>query len=128
MSGQILVDTDIVIDFLRGDKQAVVYFKAEAGSICFSVITVAEIFTGIRNRQEEAEVERLFAIFPVIAATTEIAREAGRLVRQYRLSHSVEIPDAFIAATCLASGCVLHTLNTRHYPMFKELKPPYAKA
>ncbi len=127
MSRNVLIDTDIVIDFLRGDKQALSHFKIESRSICFSVVTVAEIYAGIKGKKEEVEVERLFSIFPVIAATNEIAREAGKLVKQYRPSHSVEIPDAFIAATCLVSDSELHTLNARHYPMFKGLKPPYKK-
>jgi predicted nucleic acid-binding protein len=74
-----------------------------------------------------SEVERLFSIFPVIATTNEIAREAGIFVKQSRPSHSVEIPDTIIAATCLLSGSELHTLNIKHYPMFKDLKPPYKK-
>jgi hypothetical protein len=37
------------------------------------------------------------------AVTTEIVLEAGKLVNHYRPSHSVEIPDAIITATCLIS-------------------------
>src|SRR5271157_5007682 len=127
MSRDILIDTDIVIDFLRGDKQAIMHFKTCSDLICFSAITVAEIYAGIKGKKEESEVERLFSIFPVIATTHEIAREAGRLVKLYRPSHSVEIPDGVIAATCLISGSDLHTLNVKHYPMFLDLKPPYKK-
>jgi predicted nucleic acid-binding protein len=127
MNNSILIDTDIVIDLLRGDRQALAYFKSNSDKICFSAITVAEIYSGIKGKREESEVERLFSIFPVVAATNEIAREAGRFVKQYRPSHSVEIPDAVIAATCLLSGSDLCTLNSKHYPMFKDLKPPYRK-
>ena len=123
-----LIDTDITIDFLRGDRQAVTYFKTESKSICFSAITIAEIYAGIRNQKEEAEIERLFSIFPVIAITAEISREAGKLVQRYRASHSVEIPDAIIAATCLISGWELQTLNVKHYPMMGSLNPPYRKS
>jgi len=127
MRNNVLIDTDIVIDFLRGDKQAIVHFKALSDSISFSVITVAEIYAGIKGRKEEIEIERLFSIFPVITTTNEIAREAGKFVKQYRLSHSVEIPDAIVAATCLASGLELHTLNVKHYPMLNDINPPYNK-
>ena len=127
MSRNILIDTDIVIDFLRGDKQVLSHFKSVSDSICFSAITVAEIYAGIKGKKEESEVERLFSIFPVIATTNEIARVAGRFVKQYRPSHSIEVPDAVIAATCLVSDSELHTLNSKHYPMFKDLKPPYKK-
>jgi len=127
MNAHILVDTDIAIDFLRGNRQALAYFKKESEAICFSVVTVAEIHAGVRNKKEEAEIERLFSVFPVADVTREIAREAGRLVGMYHSSHSVEIPDAIVAATCLVSGLRLHTLNTRHYPMFKDLLPPFRK-
>ena len=127
MSSGILIDTDIVIDFLRGDRLAVAQLKTFSDAICFSAITVAEIYTGIKGKKEESEVERLFSLFPVVAATNEIAHEAGSLVKQYRPSHSVELPDAIIAATCLVSGLELHTLNVKHYPMFNNLKPPYRK-
>ena len=127
MNRAILIDTDIVIDFLRGDKKAISHLKAKSEFICFSAITVAEIYAGIKGKKEEVEVERLFSIFPVIETTNKIAMEAGKLVRQYHPSHSVEIPDAIIAATCLISGSELNTLNIKHYPMFEGLKPPYRK-
>jgi predicted nucleic acid-binding protein len=127
MSRNILIDTDIVIDFLRGDKHALSHLKSQSDLICFSAITVAEIYAGIKGKKEESEVERLFSIFPVIAASNEIAREAGKLVKQYRPSHAVEIPDGIIAATCVIAELELHTLNIKHYPMFKDLKPPYKK-
>ena len=127
MKRSLLVDTDIVIDFLKGKEQAVSFFKTNSYSIIFSVITVAEIYAGVKDKKEEIEVERLFSIFPVIETTKKIAMEAGKLVKQYRPSHSVEIPDAIIAATCLLSDMELNTLNIKHYPMFRGLKPPYRK-
>jgi predicted nucleic acid-binding protein len=127
MNRCVLVDTDIAIDFLRGDRQAVKLLKKEADFVCFSAITVAEIYSEIRNKNELAQVLQLFSIFPVLAATGEIAREAGMLAGRYRASHSVQIPDAIIAATCLAFKAELLTLNVKHYPMFAGLKPPYKK-
>jgi len=128
MTKNILTDTDIVIDFLRGRKQAVSYFKANSKNICFSAITVAEIYAGVRGKDEEIAVEYLFSIFPVIETTHKIAVKAGNLVKQYRPSHSVELPDAIIAATCIISESDLSTLNSKHYPMFKDLEPPYRKS
>jgi predicted nucleic acid-binding protein len=125
--GGILIDTDILIDFLRGNTKAVSYFKEKSKFIFFSAITVAEVYTGVKGKKETSKVERLFSIFPVVAVTSEIAREAGKIVNKFRSSHSVEIPDAIIAATCLAAGAELSTLNVKHYPMFKALKPPYKK-
>jgi predicted nucleic acid-binding protein len=127
MSNQSLVDTDVLIDFLRGQKQAASFFKAESGRMCFSSITVAEIYAGIKDAREEAEVERLFSIFPVLPITKEISQLAGRFIRQFGKSYSVEIPDALIAATCSINQAELQTLNVRHYPMFRNLRAPYRK-
>ncbi len=127
MKKSILIDTDIVIDFLRGKEQSVLYFKANSDFICFSAITVAEIYAGIRGREEEIAVKHLFSIFPVIETSHKMAVEAGKLVKQYRPSHSVELPDAIIAATCIISESELKTLNIKHYPMFRGLQPPYRK-
>lgn len=127
MSRQVLIDTDIVIDFLRGERLAVAHLKSVADAACFSAVTVAETYAGIRGAREESEVERLFSLFTVLPVTPEMAREAGRFVQQYRPSHAVEIPDALIAAACVVSGAELHTLNVKHYPMFRDLKPPYRK-
>jgi predicted nucleic acid-binding protein len=123
----VIVDTVITIDFLRGQKNAITFFKSKSESIAFSAITVAEIYSGARTRNEEIEIERLFSIFPVIPVSTDIARLAGKWANQYRLSHNVEIPDTLIAATCQLSDAELFTLNIKHYPMFKALKPPYRK-
>jgi predicted nucleic acid-binding protein len=127
MSTGILIDTDIVIDTLRGNSLAIAHIKINAHSLCFSAMTVAEIYAGIKGKKEESEVERFFSIFPIIPVSSEIAREAGFFVRQYRSSHSVEIPDAIIAATCVSLNAELHTFNVKHYPMFNHLKPPYKK-
>ena len=122
-----VVDTDVMIDFLRGYHSAIDLFREFAESISFSTITVAEIFCGIKNEQESMEVERLFDIFPVKEPSLEIAKTAGKFVQQYRASHSLQIPDAIIAATCIQNNSQLITLNVKHYPMFKNLKAPYTK-
>jgi predicted nucleic acid-binding protein len=41
------------------------------------------------------------------------------------MSHGIDIPDAIIAATAEHHGLKLATLNVRHFPMFRKLKPAY---
>lgn len=127
MNERLIVDTDIVIDFFKGEENAITLFRSDIDKIHFSAVTVAEIYAGVRNKKEESEIERFFSVFPVIGVDALIAKIAGKLVNQYRKSHNVEIPDAIIAATCIASETGLRTLNIRHYPMFKDLRPPYRK-
>lgn len=46
---------------------------------------------------------------------------------QYGKSYGVGLADAIIAATVEAEQAELKTLNTKHYPMFPNLKPAYTK-
>ena len=128
MTTKFIIDTDVTIDMLRGEPQAIAIFKELSETLGFSAITVAEIYAGIANKKEESMVEQMFASFPVIATTVEIARIAGRFSQRFRSSHALEMPDAIIAASCITYDASLLTLNTKHYPMFPGLKPPYKKS
>jgi hypothetical protein len=52
---------------------------------------------------------------------------AGILKRDFGKSHGVGLADAILAATAQAEGAELATLNVKHYPMIKGLRPPYEK-
>ena len=41
--------------------------------------------------------------------------------------HGVGLADALLAATAESENAELKTLNTKHYPMFQDLKPAYTK-
>ena len=125
--GKNLLDTDVLIDYLRGLPQAVAFVRTLDSSICFSSITVAEVYCGVKGADEEEKIKELFAHVPVIPFDLSIAREAGRLVAAYHKSHKLSLPDALIAASCVQTGATLQTLNVRHYPMFAALTPPYSK-
>jgi len=42
-------------------------------------------------------------------------------------SHGVGLADAILAATAEVENAELKTLNTKHYPMLKGLRPAYKK-
>jgi predicted nucleic acid-binding protein len=56
-----------------------------------------------------------------------IAKAAGLHKRDYAKSHGVGLADAVVAATANAEGAELKTLNIRHYPMLKGIRPAYTK-
>ncbi len=112
-----LVDTDILIHFLRGRREAKDFLSSllDRSQIICSSITVAEIFAGIRPGEEEktrALVDNLF----VLDVTREVAERAGRYRRTIR-SQSLELDDCLIAATAFIHRTVLATGNGKHYPM-----------
>ncbi len=125
MKKPILLDTDVLVDFLRGRPAAVAYMKAHADRIILSSLVAAELYAGARNDDERLRLDEFLAMFPVVPVTLDLAQAAGSHQRDYRASHGTGLADAVIAATAVARGAELKTFNAKHYPMFKGLKPPY---
>jgi predicted nucleic acid-binding protein len=119
MQGSLLIDSDVLIDHLRKEKQALRFLAAELekNSIIFvSVISRVEILAGIR-KGEDAIVNSLFEILTPVNVDISIADRAGEYLRKYSRSHSMSIGDALIAATSKEMSLTLITRNVKHYPM-----------
>ena len=130
MSKPILVDTDILIDFLRGREQAVSFINLESDRIILSSIVVAELYAGARGGKGDTEqntLERFLSMFRIVHVTAVIARLGGLYKRDYGRSHGVSLADAVVAATATLENAALKTLNVKHYPMFNAIQPAYRK-
>ena len=127
MAGAILLDTDVLVDFLRGYKKAVTFVEANSPRIILSSIVVAELYAGVKGDAEQTVLENLVSLFRVIPVTAVIAKAGGLYKRVYGKSHGVGLADAIIAATSEVENADLKTLNVKHYPMIKGLRPVYKK-
>jgi len=117
---KVLLDTDVLIEVLRGREKAKVFLRAITRDAvpCCSVISVAEICAGMYPEEQDTTFALLDALllFPV---TRQIAEIAGQLKRGTK-SHKLELADCLIAATALVEGASLATGNIKDYPM-KEI-------
>jgi predicted nucleic acid-binding protein len=114
-----LIDTDVLIDHLRGEKRALSFLKqigGEGSVVSYSVIGKAEIYSGIQPEEEDA-VSRLFRGMREIPVDGEVAEMAGRYRKVFYASHGVLLPDALVAASAKKIGATLVTLNKKHFPM-----------
>lgn len=127
MGTAILVDTDVMVDYLRGHDKAVFFLKKQAGRIILSSIVVAELYAGVKGDAEQATLDDVVSVFRVVPVTVDIAKAGGLLKRDFGKSHGVSLADAVIAATAQVENAELSTLNVRHYPMVPGLKPAYVK-
>ena len=128
MAGSILLlDTDVLVDFLRGHSEAVAFVNAHSARIILSSIVVAELYAGVRGDREQAALEALVSLFRVVPVSGEIAKTGGLYKRDYGKSHGVGLADAILAATAESENAELKTLNTKHYPMLQGLRPAYTK-
>ena len=127
MAGPLLLDTDILIDYLRGQVKAVAFLKKTRRHLLVSALTVAELHVCVREGSERQVLDDFLGLMEVVAVTPEIARLGGLWRRDYGKSHGTGLIDALIAATAEISGCTLATLNEKHFPMLEGVLVPYRK-
>jgi predicted nucleic acid-binding protein len=128
MADRLLVDTDVLIDYLRGQPDAVNYLEPLTEPLLMSAVTLAELYAGVRDGQERRELDAFVLAFELVAVDRDIALKGGLYRRDYRKSHNVGLPDALIAATAEIKQATLVTLNKKHYPMLESVVVPYQKA
>lgn len=107
----LLVDTDVFVDHLRGAAQ----LKPERHRLHYSVITRAELFAG---STATALTTQLLAPFREIPVDRAIAERAGRVAREFGL----RLPDALIAASALERGLQLTTRSRTDFEKVRGLR------
>ncbi len=127
MKEEFLIDTDVIIDFLRGHPQSIAFIKSSVDIISISTVSIAELYSGVKGETEKQELNDFLNLFPILDVTSEIAVKAGSFRNTYLKSHRLGLGDALIGATALHHGLKVKTLNCKHFPMFENLVPPYKK-
>jgi len=118
-----LLDTDVLIWYLRGNKKAYDLIHG-MNEFCISSITYMELVQGMRNKDELRALQKTLKQWNVktIYVNEEISARALFLVEEFFLSDSMELADFMIASTCLIYGIDLVTANDKHYKIVKDLK------
>ena len=116
-------DTDVLIWFLRGNKNAAEVVEKSA-PFSISIVTFMELLQGARNKQEIAKIKKTLSALnvSVILINESISLLAANYLEKYNLSDSVELADALIAATCVHEKETLFTANDKHYRAITDLQ------
>ena len=123
----VLVDTSVLIDYLRGNDLAAAILEQErtTAPLHASEITRLEVLAGMRPA-EEAMTRLLLSTLVWHPVDADVAEVAGALGRRWLPSHhAIDGADLAIAATVIRNNAVLLTRNVRHFPMFPTLQTPY---
>ena len=121
----ILIDTCVFVDCLRGRQEALAFLEQLPAITLVSVLTIAELAAGARNRSARAFVDDVTADCRIIELDAATARLGGAFERRFRPSHGTDLVDALIAATAKQAGARLATVNREHFPMLDDLLVPY---
>ncbi len=123
-----LADTSVLVDYLRGVEHARGLIRpamVNGDEVGASVLTRLELLIGTR-KSERRRTDALIAAIRWLPVDDAVADEAGRLARRYSRSHSgIDAVDYCVAATATVHGLTLWTLNVRHFPMIRGLRPPW---
>jgi predicted nucleic acid-binding protein len=112
----LIIDTDVIIWYLRGEPDAKDFVEA---NIPFSVssVTYMELTQGMKDKAEFRKFQKKFKSWKteIIHIDQEISSRAVFYVQEYALSHTMKLADALIAATAVQSSETLATANEKHY-------------
>jgi predicted nucleic acid-binding protein len=124
---KLLIDTDVIIDALKGIKPARYLLKSQEIDIYCSILTKKELLSkeGIRSF-EKKEIEEILSRLKVLKVDDSIHKQFMFLLKQYGDRPAATV-DYIIAATALAKRLPLLTRNKKHFEYIKEisLSPVY---
>jgi predicted nucleic acid-binding protein len=114
-----VIDSDILIRFLRGDLQARLRLTLlqQTQELACSVITVFEVLRGATPAQIPSA-EMLLGSLIQLPVTEAIAREAANEWRSLRKQNvTLSLPDTLIGVTARTCGASLLSGNAKHFPL-----------
>lgn len=118
----ILCDTNILIDFYKGDPTATAFFRDTGiNNVAVSMVTVGELYFGARDKRELQAFKKHLALLTQYPVTEKVSEIFIELLENYALSHRLSLPDAMIAATAIANNLPLYTLNLKDFRYIPEL-------
>ena len=122
-----LVDSDYVVDYLKGRPAAIPLLDSLVPEgLAISIITYAEVYEGIYYGRTPQQYRRIFRRFlqgvQVLGISRPVAERFAILHGELRAQGLlIPHPDLFIAATAVHHGLTLVTRNIRHFERIPDL-------
>jgi predicted nucleic acid-binding protein len=126
-----LLDTDVVIDLMRGFTPAVSWFESLGNQEAPALpgFVVMELICGCRNAAELQVLKERLRPFKIQRPAVRDLDKALIDLWNFRLSHGFKILDALIARSATAHGATLYTFNTKDFSLISGLniEQPYSR-
>ncbi|SRR6266704_2811063 len=123
-----LIETSVIIDYLKGKDSAVTVINSLEGELSSSYLCLAELYEGIyrvtNKEMLEQSVQTYFSSLTTIyGIDATVAQTFGKLrARLKKKGTIIQDIDLFLAATCVAYDLEMVTLNKKHFAHVEELK------
>ena len=116
----IFLDTNILIEYLKGNKSLIKSYSLD--ELFISDIVVMELYQGAKSKQDLKFIINEIAVFKILKTNDEIIKLATLLVKEYNLSHNMKMMDAIIASTVMVYNMPLMTLNLKDFRYIDGVK------
>lgn len=126
----VLIDTDVLVDCLRGSVAAKNWLASlQTEDFGIPGVAAMELLMGCRNTVELQQTQRFLGVCNIAWPDASEFAQAYGLLATYHLASGIGIPDCLIAATALARGARLYTFNLKHFQIVSGLDvyQPYAR-
>jgi predicted nucleic acid-binding protein len=119
---RILIDTDIVIDSIKGIRAAKELFRTRTVDLYCSILTKKELLSkpGLRD-SERKRIITLLKRTKILRIDDDINRKYIALMRKYGDTPDSTV-DYVIAATAWSKNLPLLTRNRKHFKHIKEIE------
>jgi predicted nucleic acid-binding protein len=121
----IITDTDVLIDFLCGQRPGAdrVAFELQHGSLSTTVITRFELLSGILPGKTGRQVEQLLEALPCLSLNAESSDLAAQVRRKLcAAGREIGMGDSLIAGIVLKNKGILMTRNKKHFSRVDGLR------
>jgi len=112
---RMLLDTDVMVDVLRGHGPAVGWITNYTSAVGIPGLVAMELLQGCRNLAEQRRVERELSRFRLHWPTLADCQRAYQDFTALRLSSGLGLLDSLIAHTAVGSSEPIATFNVKHY-------------
>ena len=122
---RVLIDTSIVIEYLRSqNRQVSTLIKLfEENELFISAISIFELYNGATTESKKHDIEILCNELEIIEFDKNTAKVASEIYRNLRGKNKmIEFRDILISATALQFDFPVATLNLKHFERIDNLQ------
>lgn len=117
-----LIDSDVLIDFLRGRQEAKDFLvnACQERRLLISSINLMEVYSGkdVKDENKRKVIDDFLNSFEIVDFNQEIAKNAGLI----RANGGLPFADAIVGASALGIGAILVTRNVKHFIGIENLE------
>ena len=122
METKVILDTSVLVDFIRNNDDAVSFVKSlsEKHEICTTDINVFELYYGAylskQTDKNVAAVKGIINTILVFSTTAECMEISAKILADLdKKGQKIEIKDVLVAGICLINSCPIATSNRKHF-------------